>query len=871
MIPGRRHRAIARMWLHHIPEPRRAEWLADLFDDLAEKQRAHGVLRADAWFVRETASLARAARRPRARRGVSGLAADVAAAATQLRRTPVFFVTAALMLAAGVTIAATTVGFIDAILLKPISRVRPDDVFRLGTTSPTSGDRSQFAFPEVVSLAEPLRGIADLTAAHLVPVVARVDGDSAQTLAEVVAGPYFDILALPPRAGRLLRVSDDDATATAVAVISDAWWASHYGRSPAAIGTTVFLNHTAFTVVGVAPQAGSAAFAASSTDFWLMASHAGTLMPPDFRSDRARRAFVVIGRLTANATIAAVVAASATASTTLQREAPRSRPDDRIVVLPGSPLGKAQRSVARVVAALLASLATVVLGVICANVGNLAMARGMTLRRATAIRLSLGASRGQVLRQALLEGAAISATAAACSAAAYLWIAGRFATIPILPTFTLRLELLTDPWFLFVVVVIAGGAGLVLALGPALAAARIDVIATLRDASGALRFGRRGARLRRGLVIAQVALSFFLMVMAAVFMRSLSSTRTLDLGIDVDRLAIMDFDVEPPVGKDEQHAIIVRALDAIRALPGAAAVAQSTEAPIDALVGSADLRTPGAAEAPPLARVSVIGATHGYFETVGVPILQGRGFEATDAAGSVAVINETLARRFGDAAGLDRIVDLGNGRRPRIVGVARNARYRSIGEGEQPNVYLVIEPGFHRTLIARAKGDPRLLLTDIQRTLDRIGPGVQGFFPRTGRDHLRFDLLPVEAGGAAAAIVGSLAVVLSGLGLYGLVAWIVELRRPELGLRLALGARPGDVRALVVRYAIASALPGVLIGLAATLLAVGAFRNLLFGVRAVDPVAFVSASVLVAALVLAAAWIPARRAGRIDSSALLRS
>src|SRR4029079_14287994 len=154
--------------------------------------------------------------------------------------------------------------------------------------------------------------------------------------------------------------------------------------------------------------------------------------------------------------------------------------------------------------------------------------------------------------------------------------------------------------------------------------------------------------------------------------------------------------------------------------------------------------------------------------TVGVPILQGRGFDTTDAAGSVAVINETLARRLG-GTGLARVVDLGTGRRPRIVGVAKNAHYRSIGEGEQPNIYLAIEPGFHQTLIARAHGDPRMLLTEIQRTLDRIGPGVQGFFPRTGRDHLRFDLLPVEAGGAAAAVVGMLAVVLSGLGLYGLV------------------------------------------------------------------------------------------------------
>ena len=871
MSPGRRHRAIARMWLRHVPEPRRAEWLADLFDDLGDQRRAHGVLRADVWFVREVASLARAARRPRPRRGFSAFRADVVAAATQLRRTPVFFVTAALMLAAGVTIAATTAGFIDATLLKPVSRVRPADVFRLGTTSPTVGDRNQFAFPEVVTLAEPLRDIADLTAAHLVPVVARIGSDSTQTLAEVVIGPYFDILALPPRAGRLLRASDDDAPAAAVAVISDAWWASRYGRSPAAIGATMFLNNTPFTIVGVAPLAGSAAFATSSTDVWLMASHAGTLMPPDFRSDRARRAFVVVGRVKPNATIAGVVAASAAASATLQRGAPRSRPDDRIAVLPGSPLGKTQRRVAMVVAALLASLAIVVLGVICANVGNLAMARGTMLRRATAIRLSLGASRGQVMRQALLEGAAIAGIAAACSVAAYIWIAGRLATIPILPTFTLRLDLRTDLWFLVVIVAIAGVAGLVLALGPALAAARTDVIATLRDASGALRFGRRGARLRRWLVIAQVALSFFLMVMAALFMRSLSLTRTLDLGVDVDRLAIMDFDVEPLVGKDEQRAIVVRALDAIRALPGAAGAAQSTEAPIDAFVSSADLRLPGAADAPPMARVSVIGATSGYFETVGVPILQGRGFATTDAAGSVAVINETLARRLGPDAGLDRVIDLGNGRRPRIIGVAKDARYRSIGEGEQPNVYLAIEPGFHQTLIARAKGDPRQLLTDIQRTLDRIGPGVQGFFPRTGRDHLRFDLLPVEAGGAAAAIVGTLAIILSGLGLYGLVAWIVELRRPELGLRLALGAGPGDLRRLVVRYAISSALPGVLIGLAATMLAVGAFRNLLFGVRAVDPVAFLSAGLLVAALVLAAAWIPAQRAGRIDPSALLRS
>jgi hypothetical protein len=300
----------------------------------------------------------------------------------------------------------------------------------------------------------------------------------------------------------------------------------------------------------------------------------------------------------------------------------------------------------------------------------------------------------------------------------------------------------------------------------------------------------------------------------------------------------------------------------------------SNRAPIDQSTPATEVRA-SAIDGATLPEVTIYLATDRYFETVGIPIIAGRSFTAaeTNAESDVVIVNEMLAARLwpeGDA--LDRSLYLvSDAKTVRVVGVARNSKYRSISEPPRPHIYRPIRPGIGRTLLARTSGDSRETLRALQRTLDGVGPGLVGFFPRTLDDHLAIDLLPTRAAAAAASAVGSLALLLSAVGLYGLVSWFVELRRREIGVRMALGANAKDVRRLVVRQALSTALPGMIAGVLLSAALGFVSRASLFRVGPVDPAALAAGVGMLAAVVVAAAYVPSRRATRVDPANALRN
>jgi predicted permease len=380
---------------------------------------------------------------------------------------------------------------------------------------------------------------------------------------------------------------------------------------------------------------------------------------------------------------------------------------------------------------------------------------------------------------------------------------------------------------------------------------------------------------RRLLVSVQVCLSLILIVTAGLFTRSLDALVTSDLGFPRERLVAVDFDVEPsgPVAMD-LPALAREALDRTERLQGVVAAAMSNRAPIDSSTPAVEVAA-GSGEARRLADVSFYLATARYFETVGVPIVAGRSFTRgeTDSAADVAIVNETLARRlWPDGDALDRAMRLEpEGRSVRIVGIARDSRYRSISESGRPHVYLPTAPSFGRTLLVRTSGDARQALRDLQEALNEVGPGVVGFFPRTIDDHLAIELLPLRAAAGAASLLGGLALLLSAIGLYGIVSWFVEMRRREIGVRLALGATHGAVRWLVVRQAVRTAAPGMALGLLASAGIALAARSILYGIGPLHPGTYLMATTALAAIVLVASYLPSRRASLVDPVVALRS
>jgi putative ABC transport system permease protein len=556
----------------------------------------------------------------------------------------------------------------------------------------------------------------------------------------------------------------------------------------------------------------------------------------------------------------------------------RLLPDDwrhrRLATAPGSMLAGNQRDAVVMLVAVLGGLSALILLTAAANLGGVLLARAAATRRQSAIHLSMGASRAALVRRQLIEGALLGTAASGIALALYAWARVALAEVALLPTLALRIDLPFDLWLVGIVLVAGTVTGLLLAGGPALWGARVDLAGTLGDSHARGGDGATLTRMRRALVSTQLALTLVLVVGAAIFSRSLAAMVHADLGFARDGLIALDFDLEPfSAAKGDLPAFAREALSRVAALPGVTATTMSNRAPVDQSTPTLEVRA-GSGEGEALGDVTVATVTFGYFDTVGIPLLAGRAFlpGEIEAAAEVAIVNESLARRLwpGETA-IGRGLYLTDQRvLVRVVGVAADAKYRTITENGRPHVYRPIPPRLGLTLLARTTADPRATLRSIQHTLDGIGPGLVGFFPRTADDHLVVQLLPTRAAAGSAALLSPLALLLSAVGLYGLVSWFVVLRQREIGVRMALGASPVDIRVMIVRQALRAALPGMIAGVAAAASLSLVARSVLFGIARFDPVALgagLGALILVVAL---AAYAPSRRATAVDPATALR-
>jgi len=730
----------------------------------------------------------------------------------------------------------------------------------------------RLSFVEVQLLREHLAGTAILGSANLQPLVIRVHGADVQTMAEVVDAPYFNLTGTQAVIGRMLLSADDRAEAAPATVISEPFWRRRFAASPDVLGQTLALNGQSFIVVGVAGATGSASAVGASVDAWVPVAHADLLLNRGWRTNLDDRWFASFALPQAGP--GELAARLSSASSALARLHPDPSRERRFETSPATVLTGAQRGTAMMLTGILAALGLLILATAASNVAGVFLARVAATRRQVAIHLAIGSGRAAIVRRQIVEGATLGLAAAALSIALYAWGRVLLAEVALLPTLALRLDLPLDGSLVLIVAATGVLAGMALALGPALWAARVNLADAIRDGDAWASGGRGLARLRRLLVATEVCLSLVLMVGAALFGQSLQALAQADVGFRRERLVALDFDVEPAGQAMSELAGFGReALARVQALPGVTAAAMSNRAPIDQSTPTLDLRA-SSGDLTLVGDVTFYLATSGYFDTVGVPLVHGRSFTAAEAesAADVAIVNEALAVRLwpgGDA--LDRSVYIEReAKTVRIVGVARNSKYRSIRETRRLHLYRPTPARLGLTLLARTSSDPREALRDIQNTLARVGPGLVGFFPRTLDDHLAIELLPTRAAASAASILGALALILTGVGLYGLVSWFVELRGREIGIRMALGASRSDVRRLVVGQAMATALPGIVAGVVLSA-ALGTLTSAaLYGVTPVDPLALATGTGLLTVVVITAAYAPSRRASRVDPATTLR-
>ncbi len=788
------------------------------------------------------------------------------------RRGPFAALGAAAMLSSGLVALLLTAGLANTLLFRQVSATHGDALRRIAAIDRQGRSSLRLSYIDLQLIRQHVDAAGVVTLVNMQPVVIRVERDSTQTMVEVVDGQYFAVTGTEVVIGRTLVAPDDQPGSDATVVISESFWRRRFGSSPTAMGKVIHLNGQPFAIVGVSRALGSSSFLGASVDAWVTTAHADPLLTRGWRTDVTNRWFTgfVLSRTTESEIESRLKAA--TADLVWQHsEAWRER---RLQTADATVVTGSQRETVTMLARILGGLGLLILATAASNVGGVLLARATATRRQAAIHLAVGSGRAAIVRRQLMEGAILGVAGGIAAVALYVWIRNSVAEIALLPTLGLRLELPLNG--ALVVTTLMGGAcaGFLLAIGPALWASRVELAEAMRGSEIRTSGGRGLTRMRRLLVSTQVGLSLVLIVGAALFTRSLEALIDTDLGFARDRLVAMDFDIEPSgPSTSELPALGREALRRAQTTHGVVSAAMSNRAPVDASTPMVQVSADrGGASA---RDVSMYLATAGYFETVGIPIVAGRAFTEAESemTAAVVIVNETLAAQLwpaGDA--LDRLLYITKeGSAARVIGVARNSKYRSISEASRPHVYRPTPPALGLTLLARTSAHPRQTLSALQNTLDRVGPGLVGFFPRTLDDHLASELLPTRAAATAATALGALALPLSAVGLYGLVSWFVELRRREIGVRMALGASAREIRILVVRQALSTAIPGMFVGLVMAGVLATLARAALFGVGPLDPSALAVGVVSLTIVVIAAAYGPTRRATRIDPAKTLRT
>jgi predicted permease len=812
---------------------------------------------------------------------------DLRDAGRMMLRRPLFALTAILTLAVGIGANAAFFSLIKAVLLNPLAAQQPERVVRLYWRGATGGANAGFAYTDYSEIAAGVPSITPLSAVHLAPVAFSADEQRDQLLAEIASGGYFDIRGLRAGAGRMLSALDDRRGAPPAAVISHRYWQRRFSSDSSVIGRSVLVNNRPYTIVGIADARAAGSFVGAPVDVWVALEPSLPLLGVQVATDRAQRVLTLIGRLAPAANGPQVRGELETVA----RDITRAHGRDKITLEtgPGTLLHGGRRSMAVWFLGIVMGLVGLVLLVAAANVANLLLARTLERRRDAAVRMALGAGRGRLVRQAIAEVFALAVCGGAAGLLLTEWITTAFGSVALLPGFELRLDLAPDVRVFAFTAVITLLTGLVAAVAPALSAGRGDVLPALKGASGTAA-GREAGRLRSALVVAQVAVSVVLLVAAGLLVRSAGAAAAIDVGFDRAGIVATDIDLEPhgyteATGREFYRQLVVRTA----ALPGVQAASVANRAPLDSSTPTLRVsEEAGLATGPSTLEVTyhVIGPQ--YFEAVGIPITAGREFTPHDQETSplVVIVNQTLARRL---AGEHALPESVLGRRfellagtaterrrditgtVEIVGVASDAKYRTIGEAAQPHIYLPFEqhygPGL--TLLVRSRVEPAPI-SAIHRTVAALDPDVQGFFTRTLDEHTRVALLPARLAASVSAIVGAIALALGAVGLYGVIACLVTERTREMGIRMALGASRRMISRQVLARAGVLASAGVVIGLVLATLAGRAIAGLLYGVSPVDLATFTGVILVLGIVTIAAAWIPARRAASIDPIIALR-
>jgi predicted permease len=798
-----------------------------------------------------------------------------------LFKSPAFTLVAALSLALGIGANTAVFSIINASLLKPLPVEEPERLVSLFTTDvgrPGNLPTSHLNYVDYRDQNQVFSGLLAYTFAQ----VSLTRGETTEPVfGLVVSGDYFDVLGVKAASGRTFMPHEDKTPgAHPVVVLSHGLWQRSFGGDPNLVGKTISLNRHDFTVVGIVPEGFTGIDLGPGPDLWVpMMMHDQAQPGFDWYNTRRGLFLILVGRLKPGVSVSQAQASLKNFSGQLAQSYPKDNEGRSAKIVPLlqariDPDGSGQLLLA---SGVMMGVVALVLLIACANIANLLLARASARRKEIAMRLALGAGRARLIRQLLTESLVLSLVGGVVGFLVAFWakdFLGAFDPVgggpnaP--PVATLNFRVLG---FTLLVSILSG---VIFGLAPALQASKPDLVLTLKGETPAPARRAFGFNLRKALVVIQVALSLVSLISAGLFVRSLRNAQAVNPGFITDNILLAGFNlgregIARPQGVNFQRQLVERA----SSLPGAQSVTIASNRPFGGgFLRSVFLEGQAPTERGVLVQVNNVGLR--FFETLGIQLIKGRDFTERDGenAPQVVIVNETMARRFWpnqDAVG-KRFKFFGEEFYREVVGVARDTKYNNLTEANTPFIYRPLLQNYADagTLHVRATGDAAQITAALRGVVKELAPNLPLLNVQTLGDRIDQSLDGQRSQTRLLAFFGLLALLLSSIGIYGVMAYSVAQRTREIGIRMAMGARSRNVLSLVVRQGMTLVMGGIALGLVGAFAATRLIGSLLFGVTAADPATFVVASLLLVGVAALAGYLPARRATKVDPLIALR-
>jgi predicted permease len=816
---------------------------------------------------------------------------DLRYAARTLANSPGFTIIAIVTLGLGMAVNTTVFSVINGMLLRPLPVPHAEQITVLALQQAGTPGVQKFSYPDYLDIRSQTDSFSEVFGFRATLGALAVDGKGEHCLLSRVTGNYFSALGIKPALGRLILPTEGQTPgADSVVVLGYSYWQKRFGGAPDVIGKQVAINEHPATIVGVTPKGFHGTYAIVDMDgFVPLSAPLGGQDDPEksvreLWTDRVDRSISILGRLKPGVSLQQ---AQATLSVVAQRTVEQHPETYKGVTFRAYPEKLARPepdpdNTLPAVAAAFTALAGLVLLVACFNIANVLLVRATVRQREMGIRAALGAGRGRLVRQYLTESLLLAFLGGGAGLVLGSWAAGFLSSLPLGTDLPISFDFQPDARVYFFALAAVLLTGLIVGMLPALRVARSDINSVLREGGRGSSDGPRRNIVRSTLVVAQLAGSMLLLIVAGLFIRSLGKAQQMYLGFNPDHVLDLSIDVQQAGMNETRGREFYRQIDErISALPGVMSVAQAFSVPMGVISADDPVTIEGhpveSGKQPPTVMYNPV--TPRYFETLRIPLQAGRGFTDADSekASEVAIINQTMAKKFWpkeDPLGKRFSLKGSAGPFIEVVGVVQDGRYKNVIEDPLEFFYVPLSQRYmeFRTLHVRTSVPPETLVPQIEAQIHEIAPdvaislvqtmskaldGVNGFF------FFRF-------GAQLSGTMGFLGLILAVIGVYSVVSYATAQRTHEIGIRMALGAAPGDILKMVLRQSLVVVLIGIGVGLATALAGTRAIASLLVGISASDPVTFGAVLILLSGVALLACWIPARRATRVSPLVALR-